>query len=108
MIKEITAKELSQRLSRGEPTVLIDVRQPWEFELCAIAGSTLLPLNELSTRVDEISAPDGAMIVTVCHHGVRSMHAAIFLARSGLENVCSLRGGTDAWSIDVDPALARY
>ncbi|MBL8685703.1 MAG: hypothetical protein JNK05_41385 [Myxococcales bacterium] len=108
MIQEITAKELSLRLERGEPTVLVDVRQPWEFEFGAIAGSKLIPLNELAQRVGEIEAPSGAMIVTVCHHGVRSMHAAIFLARSGLENVCSLAGGTDAWSVDVDPALPRY
>lgn len=108
MIREISARELSQRLERGEPTVLVDVRQPWEFELGSIAGSKLLPLNELATRVNEIEAPSGAMIVTVCHHGVRSMHAAMFLSRSGLENVCSLAGGTDAWSIDVDPKLPRY
>lgn len=108
MIREITATNLAERLARGEPTLLVDVRKRWEYELAAIHPSTHIPLDELPSRLDELEPPEGALIVTVCHHGVRSLHAAILLARSGFENVCSLAGGTDAWSVAVDPKLPRY
>jgi adenylyltransferase/sulfurtransferase len=108
MVSEITARALSERLARNEPTYLLDVRQPWEFELGALPDAVLVPLDQLPARAHEIKLPDGALLVTVCHHGVRSLHAAMFLARNGHPGVQSLAGGTDAWSREIDPGLARY
>jgi rhodanese-related sulfurtransferase len=108
MIQEISPATLRARLDRGEPTFLLDVRQPWEFALGALPGSVLIPLHELPARLGEITPPAEALLVTVCHHGVRSLHAAAFLARNGHKSVCSLAGGTDAWSLEIDPSLARY
>jgi rhodanese-related sulfurtransferase len=108
MISEITARALSERLARNEPTVLLDVRQPWEFELGALPGAVLVPLDQLPARAHEINVPEGALLVTVCHHGVRSLHAGVFLARNGHPKVVSLAGGTDAWSREIDPTLASY
>jgi rhodanese-related sulfurtransferase len=108
MLREITPSTLRERLDRGEPTFLLDVRQPWEFALGSLPGSVLIPLHELPARLDEVTPPSGALLVTVCHHGVRSLQAAAFLARNGHTSVCSLAGGTDAWSREIDPSLARY
>ncbi|MDP3275433.1 MAG: rhodanese-like domain-containing protein [Deltaproteobacteria bacterium] len=109
MAKEITAKDLHERLSRGEPTLLLDVRKDWEFELGALPGAVHLVLDELHDRAQEIVEPtDPRLIVTVCHHGVRSLHAAMILQSLGYANVLSLAGGTDVWSRMIDPSLARY
>ncbi len=107
-MREIDVNELAQRLERGEPTYLIDVRQPWEHRLAALPDSVLLPLNELFHRVHELQVPDGALVVAYCHHGIRSLSAAALLAEHGIANVCSLAGGIDAWSRQIDPTLPRY
>ncbi len=86
--------------------VVVDVREPWEFERCRIEGSLHFPLATLGTRVDELrSAGD---IVLVCHHGTRSQHAAMWLAGNGVARVHNLRGGVDAWAREVDPLMNRY
>ena len=106
-IPEIGVHELKAMLDAGEPVCLLDVRQPWEFEIGHLAGSLLMPLPELAHRSDEIEAPDGALVVTICHHGVRSLDAAWLLARNGMR-VASLAGGIDRWSVEIDPAIPRY
>mgnify|MGYP005846500447 CR=1 FL=1 len=108
MPKEITPQELQRRLAAGEPTHLIDVRQPWEHQTAAIAGSFLLPLDQLAEAAGDLQAAPGAMVVTICHHGVRSLSAAAILERAGLQNVASLAGGIDAWSATVNPKVPRY
>jgi rhodanese-related sulfurtransferase len=108
MPKEITGRALKDRLSAGEPTLLLDVRQPWEFARAKLAGSVLIPLGELAHRTDELAPPGGALVVTVCHHGVRSLTAAAILEAQGLGPVVSLAGGIDAWSRDIDPDVPRY
>ena len=108
MPTEISPRELAARLATGTPTYLVDVRQPWEHALVALAGSSLLPLDEMPLRHHELRVPDGALVVTYCHHGVRSLHAAIFLERQGWSDVASLAGGVDAWACDVDRSFARY
>jgi rhodanese-related sulfurtransferase len=79
---------------RGESIYLVDVRQPWEHELARLG--------------DEITPQAGALIVTDCHHGIRSLNAAAMLERLGHTNVASLAGGIDAWSQLIDPSIARY
>ena len=108
MMREVTAPELAARLEAGEPTLLVDVRQPEEHALGVLPGSVLIPLGELAVRAGEIDPPAGTLVVTVCHHGVRSYKAAAYLMHVGVEGVASLAGGVEAWSLQVDPGLPRY
>lgn len=108
MVREISVRELDRKLKAGEPVYLVDVRQPWEHETAALPDSVLVPLNELRERADEINPPEGALVVAYCHHGVRSLSAAELLERLGHKPVVSLRGGIDAWSLQIDPTLPRY
>ena len=103
---EIGAAELAERLGRGEDVVLIDVREPHEFEIARIEGARLMPLNQVPERVSELDS--AREIVLHCHHGVRSLRALEFLRQSGFRKLKSLRGGIDAWSHDVDPSVPRY
>ena len=108
MIQEISVRDLADKMQAGMPIYLIDVRQTWEHETAALPGSKLVPLNELPNRLQELRPPDGALVVTYCHHGVRSLTAAAFLERKGFERVFSLGGGIDAWSMEIDRDVARY
>jgi rhodanese-related sulfurtransferase len=108
MVRQISARDLAKHLANGHPIFLIDVRQPWENQLAALPGSLFIPLNDLAQRAREITVEPMAMIVTYCHHGVRSLSAGTFLERLGFLNVHSLAGGIDAWSCEVDPAMPRY
>ncbi len=108
MPKQITASDLSTRIGVGEKILLVDVRQPEEYALAKIAGSTLIPLPELMSRVGEVEPEDGTSIVVYCHHGVRSVTGAAILERAGNASVFSLAGGIDAWSCQVDATVPRY
>jgi rhodanese-related sulfurtransferase len=107
---ETTPRELSSLLAKGPgAVVLIDCRTPGEHATASIAGAKLIPLDELPARVDEIadSLTDGTPLVLHCHHGGRSMRAALFLRQRGLP-ARSLAGGIDLWSLDIDPSVPRY
>lgn len=108
MVQQISVSELAQKLRAGEPVYLVDVRQAWEHETAALPGSVLIPLNELQERADEIAPPKGTLVVAYCHHGVRSLSAAALLEQAGHETVASLRGGIEAWSLEIDPRMPRY
>jgi rhodanese-related sulfurtransferase len=108
VVREISAAELARKQAAGEAIVLIDVRQPWEHEIVALANSQLLPLAELAERAGEIAAAANATVVVYCHHGIRSRSAVLFLEQQGMARVCSLAGGIDAWSLEIDPSLPRY
>ncbi|MGH3088498.1 MAG: rhodanese-like domain-containing protein [Rubrobacteraceae bacterium] len=102
---EITPGELKRRLEAGDAPNLLDVREPWEFEIARIEGSKLVPMGEISERLSELD-PESETVV-ICHHGSRSAHAASALSRIGFEKVLNLEGGLDAYS-DVDPSVRRY
>jgi adenylyltransferase/sulfurtransferase len=103
---EITAQALREEWSRRPDLVVLDVREPHEYEIARIEGARLVPLRELPRRLGEL---DGhADIVTHCHHGVRSMKALEILKGAGFAKVRSLKGGIDAWSVNVDPSVPRY
>lgn len=108
MVQQIRVEQLAEKLKAGEPIYLLDVRQPEEHEYCHLPDSTLIPLPELPSRVDEVHPPEGALVVVYCHHGVRSLSGAAILMRAGHENVASLAGGIEAWSVRIDPAVPRY
>jgi len=105
---QITVQQLAARLEAGEPTYLVDVRQPWEHDTAALPGSVLLPLDQLPARFGEVEPPDGALIVVYCHHGIRSQSGAALLRQAGFPDVASLAGGIDAWSRLVDARVPRY
>jgi rhodanese-related sulfurtransferase len=108
MIQQIDVHQLADRLAKGEPVHLIDVRQQWEHDTAVLPGSQLVPLDQLSLRATEIQPPDDALVVVYCHHGIRSQSGAALLQHLGFRNVASLAGGIDAWSIHVDPKVPRY
>jgi adenylyltransferase/sulfurtransferase len=103
---EVAVSTLDAARRAGKPVVLVDVREPFEWEICRIAGSVLIPLRELPGRVGEIDA--AAEVVAVCHTGVRSLTAARFLREAGIPRARSLRGGVEAWARVIDPAMPRY
>ncbi|HYU90128.1 MAG TPA: molybdopterin-synthase adenylyltransferase MoeB [Gemmatimonadales bacterium] len=103
---EITAHELRDEWQRHPDLLVVDVREPHEHEIAHIDGAVLIPLGELPDRLGEL---DGHReIVTHCHHGARSLKALEILKAAGFSKVRSLRGGIDAWAVNVDPTLPRY
>src|SRR6266704_2223522 len=103
---EITAHELRDEWQRNPALVVVDVREPHEYEIAHIDGAVLMPLGELPDRLGELDGHHE--IVTHCHHGARSLKALEILKAAGFSKVRSLRGGIDAWAVNVDPTLPRY
>ncbi len=117
---EITPEELRDLLAANQgtdgdgkgavpeltPIILLDVREAWEFEICRIEGSLRLGdvlLQELMPRLQA-----ARQVVTICHHGVRSFSAAMYLKENGVPRVMSLAGGVEAWARQIDRAMERY
>ncbi|MFM8274779.1 MAG: rhodanese-like domain-containing protein [Gemmata sp.] len=105
MIPQIQPSDLKHALDAGQQVTLLDVRQPEENAFCALPGSVLIPLGELTSRIEEV--PTEVPVVVYCHHGVRSLTGAAILRGAGIEAL-SLAGGIDRWSLAVDPAVPRY
>jgi sulfur-carrier protein adenylyltransferase/sulfurtransferase len=103
---ELSVHELKQLMDAGEPLLLIDVREPFEYELARIDGARLIPLQQLPRHVDELRA--ARRVVVHCHSGVRSGRAVDYLRQHGIEAAVNLAGGIDAWSVEIDPAVPRY
>ena len=107
-MKQIAPAELAAWLAdanRGQP-LLLDVREPWEWQTARIAGAQHIPMREVPARLGEL---DGAReVVAICHHGGRSQQVAMFLEKNGFSKVHNLQGGVDAWSRTVDPAVPVY
>ena len=110
----LTPADLRRRFESGERLIVLDVREPQEREFCAIAVPPAatdlhLPTSEFLALAQELPDPrQAAPIVVYCHHGVRSRSVAAWLLRNGYENIASLEGGIDAWSLDIDPDVPRY
>lgn len=105
-LKAAQVKELLEGPEAGRP-LLLDVRNPDERDWCALAGDVFIPLHELPDRLDELAPHQEQTIVVYCHHGVRSLSGAAFLNANGFR-ATSLRGGIEAWSREVDPAIPTY
>jgi len=107
-MKQISAPELAAWLSDGsrDQPLLLDVREPWEYERARIEGARLVPMREVPARLREIDPQKP--LVAICHHGGRSMQIALLLEKAGYRNVHNLVGGVDAWSRTVDPAVPLY
>jgi adenylyltransferase/sulfurtransferase len=93
-------------MDAGEPFELIDVREPFEYEIARIDGARLIPLGEISERLDEVSSEQP--IVVHCHSGTRSAQAVGLLQQHGFAKVYNLEGGIDAWSDQIDPSVPKY
>jgi sulfur-carrier protein adenylyltransferase/sulfurtransferase len=105
-VPEITPVELKKLMDEGKAPVLVDVREPHEFEICRIPGSTLIPLGEVPARMNELNTADE--IVVHCRSGARSAKAVDFLMKSGFRKIKNLQGGILAWSDQVDPSVPKY
>jgi adenylyltransferase/sulfurtransferase len=107
-IPEITPRELKARLDAGDKVTIIDVREPFEWEIANLEahGARLIPLGEIEERIGELDP--GAELVIQCRSGGRSAHAAAFLRENGFERVHNLNGGILAWSDEVDPSVRKY
>jgi adenylyltransferase/sulfurtransferase len=107
-MQSMSARELHERLERGDDLTVIDVREPEERALCAIEGSRLVPLGELAARLGELDSTKDTVLQ--CRTGKRSAKAIELLVQAGFSNarLWNLEGGIDAWARDVDPTMPRY
>jgi len=106
---EITVEDLKRRLDAGEALALIDVREPFEYQVAHLEGAELIPMNTVPERLPELQEKSAAApLIVFCHHGVRSLNVVNWLRRQGVANCWSLAGGIDRWSTAIDPAVPRY
>jgi len=103
---QITPAETKARLDRDDAILLVDVREPWETQLCQIAGAQLIPMGSIPANLQTLDV-DGE-VICYCHHGVRSLDVAVWLRSKGVEHARSMTGGIDRWSIEIDPSIPRY
>ncbi len=105
---EISVTELNAMRQSNDDFVLLDVREPAEYETAKIEGSRLLPMSEFQGRFSELLPLRDDHIVVQCHHGGRSMQVVQALRQAGFARVQNLAGGIDQWSVQVDSAVPRY
>ena len=104
---EISVEEVKAKFDRGEDFLLLDVREPWEFQTARIEGAKLMPMGDVPSRAHQELDPEDSIVV-ICHHGVRSMNVTAWLRQQGFEKAQSMRGGIDAWSRSVDQKVPVY
>ena len=102
---EIEPKEVHDMLQKGVKFLLLDCREPWEYDTARIEGAKLIPMRQIQQKFAEI--PKDQPVVVYCHAGVRSFNAASWLKQQGV-NALSMSGGIDQWSRDIDPKVPRY
>jgi len=86
--------------------LLLDVRQPWEVDVCKIENSVFIPMAQIPSRIDSL-APDQETVV-ICHHGIRSRSVGRYLEQNGFNNVINLSGGVAQWAKTVDSQMLTY
>lgn len=101
----MSASELAAHLQTSS-ALLLDVREPWEFDICHIDGSINLPMGQVPQRLQDLQQADE--IVVICHHGVRSLQVIQFLQQQTPANLINLDGGVDAWARSVDADMPVY
>lgn len=103
---EISPAELRELVDSGGPLTLVDCRRPDEHAYCRVGNDILIPLDTLPQSVGQLEG--AGRLVVYCHHGVRSMRAVNWLRQNGFQQAQSMRGGIDAWSMEIDPSVPRY
>lgn len=104
-MQRFDAPRLAEYLQRASP-LLLDVREPWEFEICHIDGSVNIPMGQIPSELARID--DAAEVVVICHHGIRSRQVARYLEQQSEADFINLEGGVDAWARSVDPDMPVY
>ena len=103
----MSATELHDYLqSASNSPLLLDVREPWEFERCNLENSLLVPMRQIPSAMNELD-PDSEIVV-ICHHGIRSRAVAAYLSNNDFSRVINLSGGIDAWAKQVDSSMPTY
>lgn len=105
-VADIDVQTLERMRREGEAFHLIDVREPWEVDICSFEGTHNIPIGSFLERVGEV--PKEGKIVVVCHHGMRSAQVAAWLRTNGHEGAVNLAGGIDAWAREIDPSMPTY
>lgn len=106
-MQDLTPQALYSWLHSDQPKpLLLDVREPWEFDICHLADAQLMPMSTISTQYMTLN--ESAEIVVICHHGMRSQHVGLFLARQGFTHIYNLEGGVERWAAEIDSTMARY
>ena len=105
-IPQISPATLQAWLAERDDVLLLDVREDDEVALCHLPHCVHIPMNHIPLRHDEL--PDDKTIVVYCHHGMRSLYSAMYLAEVGFDAVYNLQGGIDAWAQTIDPNMRRY
>jgi len=103
---DVTAAELKKRLDAGERLLLVDVREPWEWDVCRIEGAKLIPMRTIPANLQALDVEEP--VICYCHHGMRSLDVAVWLRKQGVESARSLAGGIERWSMEIDPKVPRY
>jgi rhodanese-related sulfurtransferase len=103
---QISPRAVSERIARGDKLLLVDVREPWEYDLCNLPGAKLIPLGTLPANLNTLLDADD--VICYCHHGMRSLDAAVWLRQQGVESAKSMAGGIERWSSEIDPNVPRY
>jgi rhodanese-related sulfurtransferase len=107
-MRQLTVQELRALMEASPDTRprLLDVREPWEYQLARIDGSELVPMQDIPNQADALDRSHPTVVI--CHHGTRSLQVVAFLERMGFQNLHNLQGGIDAWSRHVDPRVPLY
>ncbi|WP_428354383.1 rhodanese-like domain-containing protein [Methyloprofundus sp.] len=106
-ITQVSPKNLQQQLQEDpQAYFLLDVREPFEYQIASLEDSVLIPMNQIPARLDELDKEQA--IVVICHHGMRSENVAYFLDQQGYNKVFNLTGGIDAWARSCDSEMALY
>lgn len=106
-MQEFSALQVHEYIqSQSAAPLLLDVREPWEYQICHIDGSQLIPMNQIPNKLSEFS-PEQEMII-ICHHGIRSRMVANYLVNNGFTKIINLTGGVAAWAEQVDSQMAVY
>jgi rhodanese-related sulfurtransferase len=107
-VQQLSPQQLQARLGDAtlEKPLLLDVREPWEHQICHLPDSLLMPMQTVPARFSELDRD--AETVVICHHGMRSFQVAAFLERSGFSRVYNLTGGVDAWARSVETSMPVY
>ena len=105
-MQTITVEQLAALQPEWDKVILLDVRDPWEFEICRLADSVNIPMNEIAQRARELDQE--ARTVVICHFGMRSLEVSNYLEAAGFKDISNLEGGLDAWAERVDEDMPRY